>query len=71
MTTTERVPLLTSDVARLLGVVPATVRLWERSGRLKAARTERGVRLFSRDEVERFALAREAEARKLSTAAVA
>jgi excisionase family DNA binding protein len=56
--------LLTNDVARILGVSPETVRLLERLGRLPALKTERGVRLFDRRDVER--LAREREERRTS-----
>jgi excisionase family DNA binding protein len=48
-------PLLTSEVAKVFGVVPATIRLWERQGRLKAVKTDGGVRLFNRRDVERLA----------------
>ena len=44
--------LLSSDVARELGVSAQCVRKWERSGRLKATRTAGGVRLFERTAVE-------------------
>jgi DNA-binding transcriptional MerR regulator len=47
--------LLTASVARICGVTPATVRFWERTGRLRAVRTENGVRLFSREDVELLA----------------
>lgn len=47
--------LLTSaDVAKIAGVAPATVRWWEKSGKLKARKTTSGVRLFSRETVDRF-----------------
>jgi excisionase family DNA binding protein len=49
------VPLLTSEVARLLNVSPETVRIWERLGKLPALKTSRGVRLFDRRDVERLA----------------
>jgi DNA-binding transcriptional MerR regulator len=48
-------PLLTNEVARICGVSPATVRLWERNGRLPALRTAGGVRLFARKDAERIA----------------
>src|SRR4051812_24033018 len=38
--------LLTNDAARYLDVSPQTIRVWERTGRLPAVKTERGVRLF-------------------------
>jgi excisionase family DNA binding protein len=53
--------LLTSEAARVLGVSPDTVRLWERIGRLPAVKTDRGVRLFNRADVERVRLARECQ----------
>lgn len=56
--TSEATLLLVSSVARLFGVTPASVRAWERSGKLKAMRTENGVRLFSRADVEALALKR-------------
>lgn len=46
--------LTVADAARLLGVVPATVRQMERNGRLPALRTESGIRLFRRQDVERL-----------------
>jgi excisionase family DNA binding protein len=48
--------LLTSEVSRLLDVSAQTIRLWERLGRLRATKTEKGVRLFSRADVEQLAL---------------
>lgn len=45
--------LSVADAARLLGVVPATVRQMERDGRLPAQRTAGGMRLFRREDVER------------------
>jgi excisionase family DNA binding protein len=56
------VPLLTSEVARILNVTPETVRLWERIGRLHAVKTARGVRLFDRRDVEHLARERQASA---------
>jgi DNA-binding transcriptional MerR regulator len=44
--------MLTGEVSRLAEVVPATVRLWEKQGKLTAIRTASGVRLFSRADVE-------------------
>jgi DNA-binding transcriptional MerR regulator len=47
--------LLTADVARLVGLTPAAVREAADSGRLAVAETsEGGVRLFRREDVERF-----------------
>ena len=45
--------LTASDVAKLAGVTPAAVRVWADSGRLKAVRTVGGVRLFTREDVDR------------------
>lgn len=48
-----------SDAARILGVVPATVRAMALSGRLPpATMTESGIRLFRREDVERLAVER-------------
>jgi excisionase family DNA binding protein len=48
--------LFTTQVAQILKVSAETVRAWERRGRLPAIRTAIGVRLFSREDVERLAL---------------
>ncbi len=54
-----------ADAARILGVVPATVRAMALSGRLPpAAMTEGGIRLFRRADVERLAADRAAKARR-------
>jgi DNA-binding transcriptional MerR regulator len=50
--------LMTADVAKILGVVPATIRWMERTGRIVAQRTPSGVRLFRRADVERVAFER-------------
>lgn len=47
--------LFTSDVARILGVSEATVRLWHGLGKLTAVKTHRGIRVFQREAVERVA----------------
>ena len=57
---TQKMPnarfLTAGDVARVLGVTPATVRLMHRTGRLTAAEeTAGGIRLFHRADVEAFA----------------
>ncbi len=58
-------PLLTpADAARILGVVPATVRLMAQNGRLPALRTQSGMRLFRRKDVERLAAVRAANSRR-------
>lgn len=55
--------LSTSDAARILGVVPATVRAMTLSGRLQpATMTESGNRLFKRSDVEELAAQRAAKA---------
>ncbi len=56
--------LSVADAARILDVVPATVRQMERSGRLPARRTAGGIRLFCRADVERLAAARAATDRR-------
>ena len=47
--------LTTSDTARILNRAAATVLYYERTGRLKAIRTQNGIRLFERMDVERLA----------------
>lgn len=54
--------LTVADVSRRLNLMPDTVRELERRGRLKAIRTEGGVRLFRKSDVEQFA--REFQARR-------
>ena len=49
--------LTTTDVARLIGVLSETIRLWENTGKLPAIRTSSGIRLFTRGDVERVASA--------------
>ena len=52
-----------ADAAKILGVVPATVRQMEQRGELKAtAQTEGGIHLFNRSDVERLAKKREKRA---------
>ncbi len=54
--------LTPADAARVLGVVPATVRQMAISGKLPpAVMTESGMRLFRRSDVERLAAEREAQ----------
>ena len=48
-------PVLTTEAAHILKVSPETIRHWERIGILPAVKTERGVRLFDRRDVERLA----------------
>lgn len=59
-------PVLTTEAARICEVAPETIRQWERLGKLPALKTERGVRLFDRQDVERLARDR---ANKTPTAA--
>ncbi|MBA3274577.1 MAG: helix-turn-helix domain-containing protein [Chloroflexia bacterium] len=59
-----------SDAARILGVVPATVRAMAISGRLPpATMTESGIRLFRREDVERLAAERAERERQDSVSA--
>lgn len=51
--------VLTAEAARIAGVVPATIRWWEKTGRLPAERTSDGVRLYRRGDVERVARERQ------------
>lgn len=43
-----------SEVARRFGKSPDTIRSWADAGKLPAVRTETGVRLFRREDVERL-----------------
>ena len=47
--------LTTSDTAKILNRAGATVLYYERTGRLKAIRTQGGIRLFERSDVKRLA----------------
>ncbi len=47
--------LTTNDVAKLLKKAPATVLYYEKVGRLTPRRTQSGIRLFSREQVEHLA----------------
>ena len=50
-----RTYLMINEAAELLGVTPATLRNWDRSGKLKARRHPlNGYRLYSRDELARL-----------------
>ena len=55
---------LTSEAARILQVNENTVRAWADSGRLTAQRTVTGLRVFSREEVQRVAAERAAARKK-------
>jgi excisionase family DNA binding protein len=61
--------LVVSDVARLLGLTPDAVRYHERAGRLPAQRTPGGVRVFRREDVEKFKTLRKHERKELAYAA--
>ena len=50
--------LTTFDAAKVLQVSPATVRLWNRLGKLPAIRTVGGMRLFTSEDVDRLATER-------------
>jgi excisionase family DNA binding protein len=54
-------PLTVGEAARLLGVSPDTIRLYERKGKLAAMRTAGGMRLFSAAEVRRLRRDRQAK----------
>ena len=54
--------MIPSDVAKLVGVTPATVRTWANTGRLPVVRTVSGMRLFDRRDVERLASRRREKA---------
>jgi excisionase family DNA binding protein len=56
--------LLTSEVARVLGVSPATVCNLERKGDLPATRTASGVRLYVRRDVDALATTRAARSHR-------
>ena len=59
--------LTPADAARILGVVPATVRHMAIRGTLPALRTASGMRLFHRHDVERLAAERAARQQGLPT----
>ena len=54
-------PITTSEAAKILDLSESGVRALERSGRLNAARTGTGMRIFSKAEVQRVAAARAAK----------
>lgn len=49
------------EVARQCGVTGETVRNWERNGKLRAFKTETGVRFFDRNDVRAHAAKRARE----------
>lgn len=54
-------PVLRAEAARMLGVSTATIRNWERSGKLRPSMyTASGVRIYDRRIVERLAAERAA-----------
>jgi len=53
--------LTINDVAQRGAVSGATVRLWDRTGKLEAIRTAGGMRLFAEDQVTKFLAARAKE----------
>lgn len=52
------------DVAKICDVTPATVRNWDRAGKLKAQRTSSGMRIFNKSDIEKFARERETRKRR-------
>lgn len=61
LTLMDRDLLTVADASRILRLVPATVRHLADSGKLPVMRTESGMRLFCRQDVERLAAARNAK----------
>ncbi len=47
-----------TDVAKAGDVSSSTVNVWEKTGKLPAIRTEGGMRIFRREDVDRFLEAR-------------
>lgn len=56
MTDKDKAVYMISVVARMLGVHPQTLRLYEREGFIRPSRTVGGVRLYSQGDVERIRL---------------
>ena len=54
MTDKDKAVYMISVVARMLGVHPQTLRLYEREGFIRPSRTVGGVRLYSQGDVERI-----------------
>jgi excisionase family DNA binding protein len=50
--------LIASEAAKLLDCTAANIRALERAGKLPALRTESGVRIFRREDVDRLAVER-------------
>jgi predicted site-specific integrase-resolvase len=53
---------LVSEAARALDVCGLTIRNWERDGKIRAARTQAGFRIFTDVEIARVRAEREAQA---------
>ena len=51
-----------SEASRILSLSCDTVRAWEKTGRLRAVRVGKGIRLFDRRDLERIAQERKAAA---------
>jgi hypothetical protein len=60
-------PVLTTEAARIIEVSVETIRTWERQGILPAVKTERGVRVFSRQNCIRLARQRRTARKKART----
>jgi predicted site-specific integrase-resolvase len=56
--------LTSNSAAQIIGVSPTTVIYYNKTGKLKAERTQSGIRLFDRAEVERFAAERNTGAKR-------
>jgi len=63
MSTNNGAPCLTAEAARVLQVAEGTVRRWADEGRITVRRTESGLRVFDREELERLAAERAAKAK--------
>lgn len=48
----DNITFTISQVAKMLGVVPATIRNWEKGGLIKARRTASNYRVFTLDDIE-------------------
>ncbi|MDR1920723.1 MAG: MerR family transcriptional regulator, partial [Candidatus Adiutrix sp.] len=43
-----------ADVAHQIGIVPATIRNWEKQGLFQAKRSEKGYRVYDLDDIEQL-----------------
>jgi DNA-binding transcriptional MerR regulator len=59
-------PVFATEAARIIDVSVETIRTWEKTGKLPALKTARGVRVFDRRDCVR--LARERETRRAAHA---